>query len=441
MAPNRPLIVLTHGYTDSNKGDVAIAFGTVAALRRSLPEAAILSHSNFSEEHVAFALHTRMMARAGIPVVEGVLPSPYLKDEGSGLGQHAAALLRLGRELAVLAILWVFPSLRRLHPRKARALDDIRRADLVVARGGQYLHNDAGPVRGSIYLARMLLNLAVPVWLHRPTVALGLSVGPVHGRFGRRLLTATLRPCRAVVVREALSATFLQSQGLTANVRVAPDSAFLTTPTRSEASTVPAGTWIGVTLINWSFPGHPQPRQARADYAGAVFEALLACHRSLSLTPILVDQVTVSHHGQHDLSLQAEMVERLRGHGVPAGHVTADLTPGEVCDIFGQCRVVLASRLHTVILSACAGTPAVAIRYQGFKTQGILEMLGVAQPAHDIDTVTAAELFASLQRALADRERLSERLQENVVGLRRQFLDTVDEITAALRPPRPGLIL
>lgn len=440
MSQDPPLVVITNGYTDSNKGDVAIALGTVAALRQAMPVASLLSHSNYSEAHVDFKTHTRMMAREGIPVVEGTLPSPYLDDSGSGVRRDAAAMARLAYELFCLGILGFLPGLARLHPRKARALAQIRRARLVVARGGQYLHNENGPIRGSIYLARMLLNLAVPIWLHRPTVILGLSIGPIHGALARRLLTATLRPCRAIFVRENRSAEFLRAQGLGATARIVPDLAFLTTSTPTDASRLPERGWIGVTLVNWSFPGNPQPQAARAAYLEAVFQALVGCHEAFDLAPLVVHQVTVTHHGRDDRSTQDEIVERLRAHHVPAEQMASDLTPGELCDVFGQCRLVLASRLHTVILAACAGTPAVAIRYQGYKTQGIMEMLGAPMATHNIDQLSVDDLLESIHQVMAQQERLRTELREKVAGLRRQIFGAVEEIAAMIQPPADGLV-
>jgi polysaccharide pyruvyl transferase WcaK-like protein len=429
-----PRIVITHGYTDSNKGDVAIALATVAALHRAMPDALILSHSNFSEAHVSFHHHTRMMAREGIVVREGVLPSPYLDDAGSGRRRDLIALARLAWEGFCLAALWLLPRMRRIHPRKARALGDLRSASLVVARGGQYLHNESGRLRGMIYLGRMLLNLVVPIWLGRPTVVLGLSIGPLHGGFAHRLVTGALSRCRVVVVRENLSAELLRRQGLGATVRVAPDLGFLTTPTRTNASRVPEGDWIGVTLLNWTFPGHRRPRQALANYLEAVLQCLVEGHAAFSLVPLLVEQVTVSHHGLHDRSLQAEMVERLRSHRVPAELLSADLTPGELCDVFRQCRLVLASRLHTLILAACAGTPTVAIHYQGYKTRGVVQMLGASVPVLAIDGLTADSLLHGVEHVLAQRDRLSNELETRVADLRKQILVTVDQLAAIARP-------
>ena len=424
------MIVLTHGYSDSNKGDVAIALGTVAVLRRAMPEASILSHSGYSEAHVDFRQHTRWMTREGIPVAEGVLPSPYLDDNATGRWRDAAAMVRLARETFCLAALLVLPRLARLHPRKARALAALRRASLVVARGGQYLHNESGRVRGAIFLLRMLINLAVPVGLGRPTVVLGMSLGPFHGALARRLATAVLRGCRLIVVREPLSAEFLRARGLSATARLVPDLAFVTTPTRTSSSRLPEQTWLGVTLVNWDFPGHLQPSQALAEYVEAVLHGLEEIHAAFSLVPLLVPQVTVGHHGRHDRSLQEQVAEQLHARRVPAKTISADLSPGELCDVFGQCRLVLASRLHSVILAACAGTPSVAIRYQGYKTQGISSMLSTSLPVHEIDSLDADKLTASLRFVLAQREALSAELRARVVAFREQIRTCGDEIAS-----------
>lgn len=438
MANNSMNIVITHGYTDSNKGDAAIALGTIAAIRRALPNATISSHSNYSEKHVAFKAHSRFVRQTGIPIVEGILPSPYLEDRGAGIKRDIAAGFRLVYELLCLTVLWFLPMLAPLHPRKAYALCELKQASLVIARGGQYLHNESGRIRGMIYLCRMLLNIAIPIWLNKPTIVLGLSFGPVHGDVARWMVRTTIRACRYVVVREALSADFLRTLGISSNVLTAPDLAFLTVPSKTPTvcSMLPKRHHIAVTAINWSFPGHNRPQQALENYVDAVFDTLVKCHIQYGLTPVLVMQVTAQHHGQHDYPVITGLYERLRSAGVPAHLVSEDLTPGELVFLYGQCDLVLATRLHSIILAACGGTPSVAIRYQGFKTQGIMNELGLEEHTHDINSLSSEALLNSISQVLAHRESLSAGIRSRVDRYHQEIPTVIDTIAAtAIEPP------
>jgi polysaccharide pyruvyl transferase WcaK-like protein len=368
-----------------------------------------------------------MVTRAGLPVIEGILPSPYLDDQGSGIGRNLAAVFRLMHEVLCLALLLVSSVFAPLHPKKARALRELRQASLVIARGGQYLHNESGRLRGLLYLGRMLLNIAVSIWLGRPTIILGLSIGPVHGRLARWCLRETIRSCRHIVVREALSAAYLHSIGISDNVHILPDLGFLTMPdeTQRVCAALPDAPRIAVTLINWSFPGCARPRQALARYLDAVFDTLVSCHARQALVPILVLQVSAMHHGQHDAPVVAQLYERLVAAGVPARIVDADLTPAELCFLYSQCEVVLATRLHAAILAACAGTPSVAIRYQGFKTQGVMADLGLARYTHDINALNGEALTESIRHVLDQRTMLPAEIRQRVAYYRNELLSTV----------------
>jgi polysaccharide pyruvyl transferase WcaK-like protein len=334
-----------------------------------------------------------------------------------------------------LMALWFLPRLTWLHPQKARALEDIRGADLVIVRGGQYLHNESGRLRGLVYLARMLLNIAIPIRLERPTVVWGLSMGPVHGALATRWLRDTMRGCRRIVVREALSADYLYALGVVEGVSVTPDLAFVTQP----AHTLPAGAvlpprpWIGVTVVHWSFPGNPEPAAAQQSYLETIAEALVTAHLKLGLSPVLVEQVTAQHHGQYDRPLLASLVERLKAAGVPATILTEDLSPAELSAFYGQCDVVLATRLHTVILAACAGTPAVAISYQGFKTQGIMRSLNLERYTHDISPVSSADITKSLVDVLSRQAQLRADIANRVEENRRAIARSAEMILAPFR--------
>ena len=101
---------------------------------------------------------------------------------------------------------------------------------------------------------------------------------------------------------------------------------------------------------------------------GILFALFLAVLYAMALFP----QVTVQHHGESDLDLLTQLAQRLQQLGVPYLLVSDDLAPEELSYLYGRCQVLLGTRLHSCILAACAATPVVAIRYQGFKTEGIM---------------------------------------------------------------------
>jgi polysaccharide pyruvyl transferase WcaK-like protein len=218
-------------------------------------------------------------------------------------------------------------------------------------------------------------------------------------------------------------------------VSVAPDLAFVTQPagTLPAEDSLPARPWIGVTVVHWSSPGNPEPAAAQRSYLETIAEALVTAHFKSWLSPVLVEQVTAQHHGRHDRPLLASLVERLKAAGVPATILTEDLSPAELSAFYGQCDVVLATRLHTVILAACAGTPAVAISYQGFKTQGIMRSLNLERYTHDISSVSSTAMTRSLVDVLSRQAELRADIANRVEENRRAIARSAEMILGPFR--------
>jgi polysaccharide pyruvyl transferase WcaK-like protein len=74
-------------------------------------------------------------------------------------------------------------------------------------------------------------------------------------------------------------------------------------------------------------------------------------------------------------------------------------------------------------LAACAGTPIIAIRYQGYKTEGVMSELGLLNYVHDIYTVTADELWNSYQTLIDNHHTIKINLSEKVFTFRETIRD------------------
>jgi polysaccharide pyruvyl transferase WcaK-like protein len=146
-----------------------------------------------------------------------------------------------------------------------------------------------------------------------------------------------------------------------------------------------------------------------------------------------VVQVRAQHHSQHDYPIIQRLYQCLQQAGVPAQLIDADLSPQALSYLYSQCDVVLATRLHSIILAACGGTPSVAIRYQGFKTQGIMDGLGLAGLTHDINTVESSGLLNSLADVLKRRDILTVALEQRVAVCRQEIGTVAQSLLGGLK--------
>lgn len=416
-------VVMTHGYSDDNKGDSAIVLGTVAALREYLGDnVAIEIQSVYRKSHPDFDRHHRFLVAAGVTVREGAFPSPYSDESARGIRQHLIAVWRLLFSALTLRLASKPGSrqlARRLNRLQYEALEALRQADLVIAKGGQYLYNDQGGLRGILYLWRMSRLITIAHQVDNPPVLLGHSIGPIAGRLPRVMLRKALRRTAVVVVRERLSEKFVRQLDASINVHLAPDLAFFVRPSRSLPQAASGQGSVGVTVVNWSFPGRDRDVY-RQRYETALVEALQATYARHGLQVLLIPQVVVRHDAESDVDVLQRVQERLEALRVPTVLVTEDLAPDELAALYGRCEVLLATRLHSSILAAVGGTPSVLISYQGPKSQGIAKMLGLDPPL-PIDDLSAEELAARLSRLFLERAHQSKQLPAKVVSARRDI--------------------
>ncbi len=406
-------VVITHCYSDSNKGDLGMLMGTIGELRRLVPDANIVVQSLYSESHERWAYHTRCVRALDLRVEEGILPSPYIDEEEPNAVRNLLALLRVARDFLCLKLMALHPGLGRLIRKpQAKAYASLRAADLVIAKAGHYLYNDQGGLRASLYIWRLFTGIATPIRLGKPTLLLGHSIGPIYGRKARRLARDVLSGCSSIVVREKRSREVLANLGVTDNVALAPDLAFLTEP---KAPEIPAffqdhDAWLAVSINNWTFPESREPERQKQRYADAILDTLSEAHTRWNLRPLFFLQEFVQQHGSSDVQLVESMLKDLRARQVPAEVLEGELWPSELSYLYGRCRLALATRFHSCIYAALTGTPVVAIRYQGYKTEGVMAEAGLERFVHDIDDLDSAPLLRDIEEMLENHAAFSEQI-------------------------------
>ncbi len=170
-------IVITHGYSDSNKGDLAITQATVLGLKQTYPSAFIYLMSTFRKKDPDFWYHNRKMKEQGVEILEGILPTPYM-GSNSSFFINVQAALRLIRDYLQLKISMGSDFLGKMFGGgQYNALQIMKAADLVVVKGGQFIYNDKEDLRGNLFMWRTLQPIEVAKKLGKRVVVLGQSVG------------------------------------------------------------------------------------------------------------------------------------------------------------------------------------------------------------------------------------------------------------------------
>jgi polysaccharide pyruvyl transferase WcaK-like protein len=417
-------IVVTHVYSDSNKGDSAISNCTVDAIRFANPNNSIVMQSTFTESDPDFSYHNRFLKKKNIAIEEGVMPSPYVGSE-KHIFSDIVAFMRLVCTLFQYYIALYFPNTPNwLSKKQKKAVSTIRNADMIVLKGGQYIYNNSESIRGWFFLWRTLLPIQCATKLNKKVILFGQSIGPFKTRKSWAYALKILLKCHKIVLREKLSLSMFEGEGLQGDNRLglSPDLAFLTIPEHVQLDQIDYlgedKRMFGVTIVNWSFPNHPDPKSAKKSYIDNLVDALKKISIKYEIIPVLIPQVSVRHHGSSDLDLLFEIQKLLSTQQIQTHIIEKDLSAPQMAGLYGQCQFLIGTRLHSCILAATAGVPVIAIKYQGFKTQGVMDDLEMSEFVHDIACLKSVNLCKSVDSILNNRNEIIQTINKNVSKMR-----------------------
>ena len=426
-------ILITHGYSDSNKGDLAITYSTYRLLRKKYPRARIVLHSTFRiSDLILFKYHNRFMLRSNLTIKQGILPSPYLSENKSFL-IDLVAVFRLIKEIIQLKISLLNNSLAKLFGgEQFNALLDYKKADIIIVKGGQYIYNDNEDIRGNLFLWRTLQPLDIAKRLNKKAIILGQSFGGFKSERSEQVAIKYLTNCHKIFVREKESYNFLRKYNLGDISSLLPDMAFyLNSGTLTENNNlnlkIESHRFFGVTLVNWIFPESEEKQIAKENYITSIVEACIYLYKNHNLVPLFIPQVIVRHHGQGDSDIINIVVTRLKDESIEYKHLIDDFSVIELMNIYKQCEFLIGTRLHSCILAANVGTPILPIRYQGYKTQGVAETLGQRNLLLDIHTISPKDIINNIKYILKRKEEIKKNLLKQT-NLFRQRIDNIKVI-------------
>jgi colanic acid/amylovoran biosynthesis protein len=409
--------VIIPSTTDLNRGDQALAWEALRFLRDLGFEQIYSIDSGESEAEVY--RQTTQSRRKGLVTLRRILPHPRrgkLHDintirEGK-ISQVVMILFSLwdfAKGSLLLAIVR-FPTLVRLLLSKEQYHTYLafRQSELIVVKGGGFLHTYSDGLTSSYYIWYQLFYFRLAHRLGIPVVILPNSFGPFRGPLVKWQLRRVLAPCRLIGTRESISTHALKDE-LGIEAIEFPDMGYFLEPANSEVGKaicqrygIPIGdqVCVAITVRPYRFPGEAAPDRAYQRYLDAIlyFIKYLVAQ---DMYPVFVTQVAGPGAHENDrLAIQA-----IRQH---LGNLaTGWLDLEEECQVlkavYGCFDYVVGTRFHSVIFAQGCGVPSLAIAYGGNKGTGIMRDLHMGDLVIPIDQVTGESLVHHFQM-LTDQE-------------------------------------
>lgn len=260
----------------------------------------------------------------------------------------------------------------------------------------------------------------------KPVAFFGVGVDQLLTRSGSWLAMSALGLADQRVVRDPGSRDTLQRMGFAPHCDVCPDPAF-----HLEAPPLLGGDRTEPPFVVIS----PIVRKAWPGAADAAYANYLQCLADTAdhLIGRGLHVRFVCSQTRMDPPVIAEVRERMRR---PAS-ATSDYTPGTVQDYIRATQpaeLVIASRLHALILAMVGGTPVVAASYARKVTQQMTDA-GLGANCLELATLEQPVLLALVDRVLADLPRQRAVLHSTVARFRDDVDQRFDRL-AALVPAR-----
>lgn len=296
----------------------------------------------------------------------------------------------------------------------------IRELDLLVLGGGGILFDG----EAEAYLREVLIAHESNV----PVMVYAVSAGPLVTQASRRAVRDALNASRgtAITVRDRQGVRLLEDVGVTQEVQLTADPAFLLEPEELPVAALKAeGVNLEGHVVAFSVrepgPAAPdiEPEQYYALLANAADFVVERFDAEVVFVPM--EKFDVQHsHGVVAHMRFAERAEVLRRR----------YTPRQILDLMGRFDFAVGMRLHFLIFAALRGTPFSPLPYAS-KVAGLVEDLDMDTPP--LGSIGIGELCGRIDRKWDTREAIRAKLGERVPGLRQRAKLTNEALLRLLR--------
>lgn len=298
-------------------------------------------------------------------------------------------------------------------------IPEIEQLDLFILGGGGILYDrDAAEYMREVFIAH---ELNVPVILY------AISAGPLVTESARQAVRSALNvsPPPVITVRDRLGYRLLEDVGVTSEIHLTADPAFLLDPEELSRDALKAeGVEFDRHLVGFSVrepgPAAPDidPEEYYALLANAADFVVKRYDANVLFVPMEKSDVQHSHAVVAHMK-KAERAEVLRRR----------YSPRQILDLMGHFEFAIGMRLHFMIFAALRSTPFSALPYAS-KVTGLLEDLEMPMPP--LGSIGIGQLIARIDSSWDSRAEIRAKLRERVPALRTRAEQTNKRLLALL---------
>lgn len=398
---------------DDNRGDGAIMAGLVDDLFKIQKRLDIHVFGMFSKDNV-FLIHSFRHLINSFPAIN-IHPSPIPSIYDPDL----PLVGRLDRSIRLLCSVFI------THPGFSETMIDLLRSDLIISVGGYRFKSKQG---GFLDLMRILFH-SLPLLIARRYgkiyVIDAQSVGPIKGLIQQKLVRLVLNHAAMVGIREPFSLQLVQKLGISAPLRLVPDAAISIVPRYSsriieflKKYQLNESDFVILAPRQWFFGNYifyKNYLKKLAKFAENLEHRLVLVAHSLG--PISIENDRIACY---------DLLKYI--HKIRPVLVQEDWSPAELAAFYGHAFALIGVRFHSALLSLVAGTPAIAIAYEGTKAQGIMSYLKLNNFVLNITDFKSSDLTDKFNELSSNSANIIAKTLDLIEEMREERLQFVREI-------------
>lgn len=402
-------ILITHFFSNKNKGDAAINTVLISQLAKVYPKADIVISSSDSftqderfddKQFVGSILHEALYVSAN-PVVRIILTIYTL----------------------IVSLIWVIAKryfrveLNGIVSNRLRLfLVSLSMADIVVPTGGSYLMAKT-TIQSNIVLLLQLWPILLAKVFNKKVHMYAQSVGPFDNWFARWLARYVLDSVELLYVREPISLTVLNDLGVRKPmVKMTADAAFLFSSKYKrqmkeylkKKGVVDNKIKVGITVKRC----YDDIRQKRYEKSIVDFAHYLI--NKYHAQVIFVAQCTSTLHNDDDRIVARRIVKSM---GMPKDVflLEDEFDHYHIKSLFENLDYLIATRLHSAIFALTGIVPTLAVAYE-HKTVGTMKALGLAEWCVDVADVSQKVLMQKFELLFSQKTQYIEILKHSLLS-------------------------
>ena len=356
-------------YSDKNLGDYAIVKTRINLLK----ESEIYLFSTYNRFQKKFINHSLKFRESGFNIYPNIFGE-------LGLDNKSKIIKNLSK---IIHFLWLIPYyifLRIIIFFKIKSLPFLKKLDNIdefYFKGGSIFESN-GSISQSVSLVRCFLLLSLINKLGKPIYFDPQSFGPFKSRSSSLIFKKIAIIPKLIFCRERISYRYLQIFFKLKNIKLKPDIVFdykTTIKIKNQYEDA-----IGLTLVASNLN--------RGIYMSNIKKLIIFYTNILKISKVkIIRQVDMNDFDDSEEKIETSIIKDKDLCELKFEIVKNLNSLDDAFKVYNSLNFLIGSRLHSTIFSSLCYKPFINIEYQGFKSRGTYELLGLSERVFKIDTL------------------------------------------------------